>query len=77
MIKRAVTRKSQKPPPVQITNRIEDSDDEGGFSKWLKTSEGAKLMWYFIVGNSTVVFLTMTWPRIQQVADIIIDLFKN
>lgn len=63
--------------PQQQTTSPEDSEDEGGFSKWLETSEGAKLMWYFLIINNTIVFLTITWPKIQQVSEIIVTMFRD
>lgn len=62
-------------PLKQTATSSEDSDDEGGFSKWLQTSEGARLMWYFVIANSSIVFLSMTWPKIQKICDIICGMF--
>lgn len=79
MIKRSTTKKkpNQKISLQQVPSIEEDSDNEGGFSKWLQTNEGAKLMWYFIIGNSAIVFLTMTWPKLQQVTEIIASMFED
>lgn len=78
MIKHIPNRKTAKQTAtLQTPTFTEDSDDEGGFSKWLKTNEGAKLMWYFIIGNSTVVFITTAWPKIQEAFAIICSMFSE
>jgi len=44
-----------------------DLDDEDiGFGGWLKTGEGIEWMKLFVIGNSLIVFLTMTWPQLQK-----------
>lgn len=68
MIKRNSTTKKKPPQQEQtVTTPVEDSDDEGGFSKWLQDSQDAKFIWYFVIINSSIVFLTMTWPKIQEI----------
>lgn len=66
------SRKQPKVKNLQVTpteNRAEDSEDEGGFSKWLKSDEGVELIKFFVLGNAIVIFLTITWPSVQEVFD--------
>ncbi|XP_060525696.1 uncharacterized protein LOC132701620 [Cylas formicarius] len=46
-----------------------DSDQEEGFSKWLKSEEGVENLKLFVIGNSLIVFLLMSWPQIKQGLD--------
>lgn len=52
-----------------------DLDDEDiGFGAWLKSGDGIEWMRLFVIGNSLIVFLTMTWPQIQKTSSIIKEL---
>lgn len=79
MSKRNTATKKKPPPPPQEqpVTTPEDSDDEGGFSKWLQDSQDAKFIWYFVIVNSSIVFLTMTWPKIQETIEIVSDMFLD
>lgn len=68
--KRNRTVKHKDPPqPTSTANDQSDSDNEGGFSKWLHSNEGMELLKFFVLGNSLIVFLMMTWPNMRQVFD--------
>lgn len=78
MIKRPTSKGNKQRVSLQQSISTEDSEDEGGFSKWLQSNASAKLMWYFIICNATVVFLTMTWPKIHEVmSDLIAYIFSE
>lgn len=49
-----------------VTTDLIDSDDEQGFSKWLRTTDGLELMKLFVLGNTFVVFLFMAWPQLKE-----------
>lgn len=52
-----------------------DLDDEDiGFGGWLKSGDGIEWIRLFVIGNSLIVFLTMTWPQIQKTSSIIKEL---
>lgn len=59
----------EAPQTSSTTSPIDDfsdSEDEGGFSKWLRSNEGIELLKFFVLGNSLVVFLMMTWPNMRE-----------
>lgn len=58
-----------KPPPKksEVTTDGYDSDNETGtFGAWLRTGEGTELMKIFVIANSIIVFLTMSWPHLKE-----------
>lgn len=46
---------------------VDLDDEETGFGSWLKSGTGIEWMRLFVIGNSLIVFLTMTWPQMQKV----------
>ncbi|XP_026282799.1 uncharacterized protein LOC113209477 [Frankliniella occidentalis] len=49
-----------------------DSDDENeGFGRWLRSSDGVAYMRLFVVANSLLVFMTVSWSHVWQVVDIV------
>lgn len=50
---------------ASLPQEISDSEDEGGFSKWLRSEEGTDLLKLFVLGNTIIVFLMMAWPSIS------------
>lgn len=59
----------EPPEPASTVNEQSDSEDEGGFSKWLRSNEGVELLKFFVLGNALIAFLVMTWPNIHQAFD--------
>ncbi|PSN36703.1 hypothetical protein C0J52_27203 [Blattella germanica] len=59
--------------------QIDDiSDDENqGFSNWLRSSDGVEYMKLFVLANTFVVFMTMTWPHMQEAIEIIKSFFNE
>lgn len=55
-----------QPSTSTALQEVYDSEDEGGFSKWWREGEGTELMKLFVIGNSLVVFLVMSWPNIRE-----------
>ncbi|CAH1104690.1 unnamed protein product [Psylliodes chrysocephalus] len=47
----------------------QDSEDEQSFSNWLRSDEGVENLKLFIVGNSIIVFLVLSWPNIKETLD--------
>ncbi|RZF41306.1 hypothetical protein LSTR_LSTR000020 [Laodelphax striatellus] len=54
-----------------------DSDDEGGFNKWLRTGDGFQYLRFFVVLNSLAVFLTMGWPQISVIFQALHEFFTE
>lgn len=53
----------------------QDSEDEQGFSKWLRSEEGVENLKLFVLGNSIIVFLALSWPQIKEVLDAVYYLY--
>jgi hypothetical protein len=58
-------------------DEVTDDESNQGFSKWLSTGEGVEYMKMFVILNSLMVFITMTWPQIEQAFDIIYSFFEE
>ncbi|RZC35704.1 hypothetical protein BDFB_000577 [Asbolus verrucosus] len=43
-----------------------DSDEEEGFSKWLRSNEGVENLKLFVIGNSALIFLLVSWPQVKE-----------
>lgn len=43
-----------------------DSEEEEGFSKWLRSKEGIENLKLFVLGNSILVFLLISWPEVKE-----------
>lgn len=48
-----------------------DSEEEIGFSKWLHSTEGIENLKLFVLGNSLMIFLLISWPHIKEALDIV------
>lgn len=73
-MKKHSTKKTVKSPPKKSDNISEgyDSDTETGtFSAWLRSGEGTELMKIFVIANSIIVFLTMSWPHLKEMFETI------
>jgi hypothetical protein len=46
-------------------------DENQGFGKWLLSSEGVACMTLFVITNTIVMFMTMSWPHFAEVMDFI------
>ncbi|OXU17190.1 hypothetical protein TSAR_014738 [Trichomalopsis sarcophagae] len=53
---------------------LDDDADNQGFAEWLRSGDGVDMMRLFVIANSLVVLLTMTWPHIQLTFGIIREL---
>lgn len=67
---------SEKPSTPDVIDAT-DSDEEISFSNWLRTADGIELMKLFVVMNSLIVFLTMSWPQIKEALDEAYYLYLN
>lgn len=47
----------------------QDSEEEQGFSKWLRSEEGIENLKLFVLGNTIIVFLVLSWPQITETLD--------
>ncbi|KAJ3665051.1 hypothetical protein Zmor_000566 [Zophobas morio] len=56
--KNKLEQKSTTEPP--------DSEEEESFSKWLRSSEGLENLKLFVIGNSVLIFLLVSWPQIKE-----------
>ncbi|XP_078032647.1 exit protein of rhodopsin and TRP A [Augochlora pura] len=52
---------------------LKDEINNQGFSDWLRSSDGLEMMRLFVIANSVLVFVTMGWPKVQEM----INLFKE
>ncbi|KDR18575.1 hypothetical protein L798_06555 [Zootermopsis nevadensis] len=52
-------------------------DENQGFGNWLWSSEGVTCMRLFVITNSIVMFMTMTWPHVTDVMEIISSYFTE
>lgn len=58
--------------PKRHSRRGCDSEDENeGFGNWLRSSDGVAYMRLFVVANSLLVFMTMSWSHVWHVVDIV------
>lgn len=62
---------------IEAEGHTSDNEENQGFGNWIRSSEGIEYMRLFVIANSFVVFLTMTWPQITQVLDIIGSYFNS
>lgn len=51
----------------------EDDNENQGFSDWLRSSSGIEMMKLFVISNSIMIVVTMAWPAIQEVTNIIYE----
>ncbi|XP_034250219.1 uncharacterized protein LOC117650734 [Thrips palmi] len=62
------------PKALPGSDRGCDSEDENeGFGNWLRSTDGVAYMRLFVVANSLLVFMTMSWSHVWQVVDILRD----
>lgn len=77
----SIKRKQVKPAVIKKSDTVTegyDSDNERGtFSAWLRTGEGVELMKMFVITNSLIVFLTMTWPHIKEMLGVLYSFFYD
>ncbi|KAL3277644.1 hypothetical protein HHI36_012984 [Cryptolaemus montrouzieri] len=69
-----------KEEPIKIESPSEDlvdSDNEQTFSNWLSSSQGTENLKLFVLGNSLLLFLAITWPKIAQATNAIYELYKE
>ncbi|CAH1373292.1 hypothetical protein MTP99_014709 [Tenebrio molitor] len=43
-----------------------DSEEEEGFSKWLRSNEGIENLKLFVLANSILIFLLISWPQVKE-----------
>lgn len=55
----------------------DDTFNNQGFSDWLSSSNGIEMMKLFVIANSILVFVTVGWPNIQNVASIVRDYIRG
>lgn len=63
-----------KPKPQQ---QLLDSDEEEGFSKWIRSEEGLETLKLFVLGNSLIVFIAISWPQIKETLDAVYYMYLD
>ncbi|XP_076628761.1 exit protein of rhodopsin and TRP A [Colletes latitarsis] len=56
---------------------LNDDTHNQGFSEWLRSSDGIEMMRLFVIANSILVFVTMGWPKMQEVISALRDYFSG
>lgn len=59
------------------TDGIDSDTETGTFSSWLRSGEGTELMKLFVIGNSIIVFITMSWPHLKQMFGTIYEMLTE
>ncbi|KAK3919302.1 RING-type E3 ubiquitin-protein ligase PPIL2 [Frankliniella fusca] len=71
---RAASARASTASPATAADKPYDSDDENeGFGNWLRSRDGVAYMRLFVVANSLLVFMTVSWSHVWQVVDIVRD----
>lgn len=73
---RATTTTKQQKKSTKIISEAKgpidpDSEEEIGFSKWLHSDEGIENLKLFVLGNSLMIFLLISWPHIKEALDTV------
>lgn len=58
-------------PKPRRQEQLLDSDEEAGFSKWIRSEEGLETLKLFVLGNSLIVFIAISWPQIRETLDAV------
>lgn len=58
--------KCNNQPVPSTTKETEDSEDEQTFSNWLRSSDGMECLKLFVIGNSLLIFLLVSWPQMKE-----------
>lgn len=64
--------KSYKQPKEQDTKKPAghpDSEEEESFSNWIRSEEGIENLKLFVLGNSLIVLIVISWPQIKEALD--------
>jgi hypothetical protein len=63
----------------KLDKQMNDTSDDinEGFGNWLRSSEGAAYMRLFVIANSIVIIMTMTWPCVADIIEIISSYFTK
>lgn len=70
MVKKRVN-KTQQPQQQKESKEADktetacDTEEEIGFSKWLKSEQGSETLKLFVFGNSLILLLCVSWPQIK------------
>nr|XP_012148610.1 PREDICTED: uncharacterized protein LOC100874865 [Megachile rotundata] len=46
---------------------LNDDAHNEGFGEWLRSSDGIEMMRLFVIANSILVFVTMGFPKMQEI----------
>jgi hypothetical protein len=79
MKKRNVVTKRTANENKKLGKQVNDiiDDENQSFGNWLWSPEGVTCMRLFVITNSIVMFLTMTWPQVTGVMHIISSYFTE
>jgi hypothetical protein len=67
--KKVVVNKEVKNHNKQMNDKPYDQNQ--GFGKWLQSSEGVACMTLFVITNTIVMLMTMSWPHFTDVMEFI------
>jgi len=62
-------------PEVHSVN--DDDNENEGFAGWLRSGEGVEYMKVFVMLNTFMVVLTMSWPHLKNMYIIFSDYVKG
>lgn len=55
---------------IERTNQLEKAvSEERTFSDWLRSEEGIENLKLFVLGNTILVFIALSWPHIKETMD--------
>lgn len=69
--------------PCEISSKAKaqeqllDSEDEDGFSKWIRSEDGLETLKLFVLGNSLIVFIAISWPQIKETLDAVYYMYLD
>lgn len=74
-----VSNEEKKTPTNENKSDKNDNDEElnSGFAEWLRTGEGVAYMRWFVILNSFIVFLSMSWPQMSHSVKALISYFTE
>lgn len=62
-------KKSDKTKEIKVVKSasFQEIENHRTFAEWLRSTEGLGYIKLFIIGNTIVLFLTLSWPHIEEI----------
>lgn len=73
----AATDKKADKKDGKTETKLNEEIENQGFSDWLRSSDGIEMMRLFVIANSVLVFVTMGWPKIQEIVAALGEYFSE